>query len=912
MNRLSRPVLPALAIFLSVFVGSGFFPLHATESPRVFLAGSGRLHCALGLSDGTVLVGGEVETSDWIPGGAKELPVAAASGWKLPVSSGTRRGVILHLSEDLEKVLSAVTLPAGRGGPVVSLKTDSAPGSPTGAIYLAGLIEGNAETKEPGRYWLGRLDANFLKAPPARLEWGYNQLTGLAGKLPVDAIWDVGSDGKIVFYNYASRTWGIVCRLKADGSGLDSVPQWRNSHGATQPDGSEAKVLSLKSGNGDLRSTTWEDFLMVSPDGNGGLRRGRWPDDFFYPAPLGVEAGGRGYSGYGPKNTAASSVGIVVDRRSNDFYVGYNTQSVLPPWNDIPNAGDFEPAVLAFTKDGGLRWWSRLYTEISPGTGPFVSSDGGTTWTKVGKGFVFGPAAAAIVFKGSPLVVTPSGIHHPGPDGNWKSLPGTSGLRAITSVGKILLAGGSDSRLLVSSDQGATWTPISNALPSSKKPVTALAADPTMPSRVFAAVEDVGLFVSDNEGQTWSSLYPAKGKWRAIVATGGETPALYALSSDRLEKSTDGGASWVRLNIPGKNFTALAVDPSATGTLLVSSSKGGPGIRVSNDGGTTWKPEKVGNEKIETVIFPGGGSPALCGSSDRGLYLRVPEKSNDWSRVAEIQELPGLRRTVLALAADSSAPGRVFAFGGGAGNTSSPDQYIDALALDYSQPPQEQDLVVLARSHGNNVTNFWSGREGSSFMRRQTGTKGNEHYNWIGRLKATDGTFVNSTWFVGLDPTSSNFGPVYLDANLAGWPDHNAGNANLKGANGRGLRVGPQGDISLLGTSRAAITTANAYQQMTSPLEGIAPWHDFLRIHPPDLSTVIYATALTGESWDIAKGEGAGNTRIAAAEPLPGQRILAVGWHTGDGPNIPTANIPSWGRNSPTGESMILALLPIK
>lgn len=884
----------------------------AGEPARAFLGGPGRLHCALALSDGTVLAGGETDSLDWIPGGAKDLPSGAGNGWELPASTGSRRGVILHLSADLEKVLSAVVLPPGKGGPVVSMKTDTAPGSPTGAIYIAGLIEGGADAKEASKYWLGKLDANFLKSPPARMEWGFDKETRLTGKLPVDAVWDVGGDGKIIFYNNPSRTWGVVCRLKADGSGLDSVPAWRNSHGSTQPDGKEAKILSLKAGNGDLRSTTWDDFLAVTPDGNGGLRRGKFPDDLFYSTPSGVEGPARGYSGYAPRNTAATSVAIAVDRRTNDFYVGYNTQSILPPWNDIPNAGDFEPAVVAFTKDGGLRWWSRLYTEISPGTGPFVTNDSGKSWAQAGGGLVFGPAESAVVFQDRPVVATPVGIQRIGRDGKWEIVRGTGGVTALAAQPATLLAGGGNSRILASTDGGATWQASEPGLPPLKKPVTALLADPSNSARFYAAVADTGIFVSDDAGKNWTATSAGGAKWTALALANSTPPALYALASDRLLKSTDNGTTWVRLNLPGKNFTDIAIDPAAPETILVSSMKAGNGIRVSSDGGQTWAEERVGNDKIETVIFPGNGQPALCGSLDRGIFQRVAGGKNDWSSPGEFPDQPGLNRSVRVLASDPGSPGKIFAFGAGAGNTSSPDQYVDALAIDYSKPSADGDLVVLARSHGNNVTNLWHGREGASFMRRQTGTRGNEHYHWIGRLKAADGAFVNATWFAGLDPSSKNFGPPYEDPNLAGWPDHNRGNANLKGAGGRGLRVGPEGHISLAGTTRAAITTANAFQKMTSPLEGIAPWHDFLRVHPADLSTVTYATALTGEPWDPATGTGAENTHIAAAEPVIGNRILAVGWHKGTGPNIPTANIPAWGKGSPSGETMMLGIFPIE
>lgn len=884
----------------------------AAESPRVFLAGSdARLLSVLPLSDGTILAGGAASNLDWLPKETPRIdfPASASNGWKVPASEGEdakRRAVLLHLSADLGTVLCAVSFPAGLGGGgIASIKTDAPPAAKTGGLYLAG---GSAS---PAAWWLAKLDANFVDARPSRLAWGYNDGLGRTGKVPIDAIWDVGGDGKIIFYNNPKHDWGVVCRLKPDGSGLDSVPAWRDSHGMTQPDGSEAKTLSLKTGSGDLRSRTWEEFLALTPDGNGGVRQGSFPDDFYYAGPFGVQAAGRGYSGYASRNNAATTAAIAVDRRTNEIFLGYNVQSILPPWNDIPNAPDFEPAIVAFSKDGALRWWSRLYTEISTNSGPFVSSDNGGSWSKLGEGFVFGRPRQAVVAGKALFVAGPNGLTRLKPGRKWETVRDAGDLQCLVSAGeKALFAGGGGGRIMKSTDLGETWKPLEPGLPPGKKPVAALAVSPGDPARIFAAVKDTGVFVSQDSGATWTQTPAAKGAYVDLVISQGSPGTVYALSGNALEKSTDAGATWLRLNVPGSNFTAMAIDPDAPDTLFVGSSKGGSGIRTSTDGGQTWKEEKVGNEKIETVVCLAGSDTVFCGSSDRGLFRRGSDGKNDWTRLDKAPGLLGSRQSVLCLLADPATPGRVIAFCDGAGNTSSPDQYVDAVAVDYSLPPGKGEIVVLARAHGNNTTNFWSGNEGKSFMRRQTGTRGNEHYHWIGRLKSNDGAFVNSTWFVGLDPFSSSFGAPYKEPNLAGWPDHNGGNANLKGAQGRSLSLAPDGSVAVVGTSRAAITTAGAFQKMTSPLEGKAPWHDFFRVHAADLSTVTYATALTGEGWDSVAGEGASNTFIAAVAAHPKGGFIAVGYHKGTGSTIPTANIPTWGKARPDGESLMLGIFP--
>lgn len=88
----------------------------------------------------------------------------------------------------------------------------------------------------------------------------------------------------------------------------------------------------------------------------------------------------------------------------------------------------------------------------------------------------------------------------------------------------------------------------------------------------------------------------------------------------------------------------------------------------------------------------------------------------------------------------------------GATMNSSPDQYVDALAIDYSSPVSSGELVVNARCHGNNVENLWEGDEiaanpdASGFQNRFTGNNGNIHISWLGKLTLADGTLMHSTY----------------------------------------------------------------------------------------------------------------------------------------------------------------------
>jgi hypothetical protein len=246
---------------------------------------------------------------------------------------------------------------------------------------------------------------------------------------------------------------------------------------------------------------------------------------------------------------------------------------------------------------------------------------------------------------------------------------------------------------------------------------------------------------------------------------------------------------------------------------------------------------------------------------------------------------------------------------------SSPDQYVDGLAIDYSN----DRLIVLARSHGNNVINFWSGNAialnpgGRGFQNRFTGTNGNIHISWLGRYGLDSGRIHAATWVAEFSEGETGGAP-HPDPNLGGWPDPNAGWPNLNTTRCRSdIGVFPDGSVLIACTGRRTATTVNAHQRMPLPGQGVGTWNDFVRVYTPDLSGVSYSSLLTGD-WDRTTGQGGGNTHLQAVLPLA-DGLLTLGHHEADagialGEAIPTSpEIPDWGRTSPTGETALIARL---
>lgn len=255
---------------------------------------------------------------------------------------------------------------------------------------------------------------------------------------------------------------------------------------------------------------------------------------------------------------------------------------------------------------------------------------------------------------------------------------------------------------------------------------------------------------------------------------------------------------------------------------------------------------------------------------------------------------------------------------------SSPDQYVDGLALDY----RNNRLVVLGRTHGNNTINFWSGNAisgGASvgFQPGFTGTNGNIHISWLGSYGLSDGRIKAATFVAEYVEGASNFAASLSDPHYAGWPNPNGGNPNLNttrcgadaGQSGE-IAIDVDGSIAVTCVGRRTFTTVDAFQFMPrpnvpAPLTG--SWNSFVRVYSRDLDAVKYSSLVVG-AWDQTSGVGGDNTRFSGVALQDGH-VIAVGMHLADGAGVasgvsaPTIAVPSWGSSAPDSQSALAARL---
>jgi hypothetical protein len=328
------------------------------------------------LSDGTFLVAGSASSLAWITPSVSTTVLTAGSSVKN--GSGTNVfGFIMQFNSTFSDVLRLVHFPQGAVEDIKFMKTTSRVGEPTGDLFISGTTKDTRANN--GGFFVAKLNNNFVNGTPTALTWV--RPIWAEGDIQLAQPWDVGSDGKVVYVTgqYNAADWSALHRMNA--SGVDEVVENFTNHWKINAGGEYYGVASanptggalglaysgvvLKVGNRcSLRSWTTADFNAVFPDENGGTKKGKMPLDVFYSGPCTPSVGsttGGGYTGYSLNTQTLGGTCVAIDRRDNRFYLGMNMKSKLPNGNP-----DFEPTVIAFNVDGGIRWWSRLYHETTP------------------------------------------------------------------------------------------------------------------------------------------------------------------------------------------------------------------------------------------------------------------------------------------------------------------------------------------------------------------------------------------------------------------------------------------------------------------------------------------------------------------------------------------------------------------
>lgn len=246
-------------------------------------------------------------------------------------------------------------------------------------------------------------------------------------------------------------------------------------------------------------------------------------------------------------------------------------------------------------------------TTIYAGTvsaGVFKSTNGGLDWNASNAGMTnvgvialaIDPVAAAILYaSGRPFATSRSTVFKTTNGGGFWTLAEAglpqSSVRALAidpGTPTVLYAGTERDGVFKSTDAGGAWSARNVGLANLN--VRALAVDPAAPSTVYAGTLG-GVFKSTDSGATWSERntgLTALSVDALLIDQRPPAPILYAVAGRKVQRSLNGGASWLPASTTGladHGVNALAIDGNAPGAVYAGTTGG---VFRSPDSGLVW------------------------------------------------------------------------------------------------------------------------------------------------------------------------------------------------------------------------------------------------------------------------------------------------------------------------------------
>ncbi len=244
--------------------------------------------------------------------------------------------------------------------------------------------------------------------------------------------------------------------------------------------------------------------------------------------------------------------------------------------------------------------------------GIYFTENGGEQWNKIFDG-IANDLSVVHSKRGSLYVAVGNSIYFTDDNGeNWKQVYLDSRAVSVTQVlvdyknENIIYAGTSKGDLIRSEDSGLSWNVLRQFQRSAVSKILLNVKDT---SQIYVGTSRDGIWVSYDGGENWNSLKESYSKYRGSeqfkdMAMDEYEGVLYFASGYGLLKSTDGGSSWIPLDLlaqPGSaNITALAVNPNNGDEVFYTSSAV---VYRSYDGGINWITSRVPTKRVISDII---------------------------------------------------------------------------------------------------------------------------------------------------------------------------------------------------------------------------------------------------------------------------------------------------------------------
>jgi photosystem II stability/assembly factor-like uncharacterized protein len=297
--------------------------------------------------------------------------------------------------------------------------------------------------------------------------------------------------------------------------------------------------------------------------------------------------------------------------------------------------------------------------------GIFKSLDGGNSWAAANNGFsgslinvqalAINPQNTSTLYAAVATLGGPFGLFESTNDGASWSLANSlvnisSNLVSISlainpQTPFTLFVGGFGIGALVSTNGGASFTPIGASSGLTSRNVLALAINPQNPAALYAGTSDGGVFASANAGASWSAQNTGLTLMTVTTVTvDPSTPTtIYAGTvGSGLFKSLDGGSTWASINTGITTLTTsstatvkvISIDPVNPSTLYAA---GASGFRLfkSTNGGANWSESDTGlgfSDIADLAIDPQTTTTLYAGFTDAGVY-KSTDGGGHWTAV---------------------------------------------------------------------------------------------------------------------------------------------------------------------------------------------------------------------------------------------------------------------------------------
>jgi len=279
-----------------------------------------------------------------------------------------------------------------------------------------------------------------------------------------------------------------------------------------------------------------------------------------------------------------------------------------------------------------------------------------------------------------------------------------------------LYLGTSDGHVFVSSDEGEHWQMISRIGSGQDDVVTHIIVDPRDSNRLYASSWTLysgggGVYRSDDGGHTWNIVGLAHETVRALAQSPTDPKLLLAGSLTGVYRSTDEGASWVKItpdNHPDLNrFDSVAFDPKDNNVIYAGTYH--LPWKTSN-GGKDWFPVVKGmidDSDVMNIIVDPANSENVHAVACSGIYHSL-NGGQEW---VKYKSIPNIYRRTQLIRMDPSNPEILYA-----GTTSGlwkttnekdfrrltpGDWVINAMLIDKKNP---QKLIIGTEREGVQIS----------------------------------------------------------------------------------------------------------------------------------------------------------------------------------------------------------------